>query len=89
MLEISKEQLILTGIETYICVLQTALSALSLGFEVYLVYDATSSAFEEDNVVAVQRLAKERIKSRHIRVHSIRYAEKLGTSLVQGNNGNG
>ncbi len=62
LLEISKEQLILTGIETHICVLQTALSALSLGFEVYLVYDATSSAFEEDKVVAVQRLAREGVK---------------------------
>jgi len=41
-------QLILTGIETHICVLQTALDLLADGYEVSLVRDAVCSRYKSD-----------------------------------------
>jgi len=38
-----REQILLTGIETHICVYQTAVDLLSAGYQVYVVSDAVSS----------------------------------------------
>ncbi len=51
---LGRKNIVLTGIETHICVLQTALSARSHGYNVYLAYDATGSAFSIDKEVAVR-----------------------------------
>ena len=51
---LGRKNIVLTGIETHICVLQTALSARSHGYNVYLAYDATGSAFNIDKEVAVR-----------------------------------
>ena len=62
LLGLGRKQVLLSGIETHICVMQTALSALSYGFNVYLIYDATESAFMEDKEVALNSLSKEEVK---------------------------
>ncbi len=41
-----RTQLLLCGIETHVCVLQTTLDALALGYEVFLAEDAVTSRFE-------------------------------------------
>jgi nicotinamidase-related amidase len=41
-----RTQLILCGIEAHVCIRQTALDALALGYEVFLVEDAVSSRYE-------------------------------------------
>ncbi|MEN3930417.1 hydrolase [Microvirga sp. W0021] len=41
--EADRHQLIITGAETHICVLQTALDALEAGYDVFMVSDAVSS----------------------------------------------
>ncbi len=51
---LGRKNIVLTGIETHICVLQTALSARSRGYNVYLAYDATGSAFSIDKEIAVR-----------------------------------
>ncbi len=61
LLDLGKKQILLSGIETHICVMQTALSALS-HFDTYLVYDATGSAFREDKEVAISSLSREGVK---------------------------
>ena len=48
--------LILTGIETHICVSQTAIEALDMGYGVHVVSDATSSRREEDRTVGIERM---------------------------------
>ncbi len=60
--ELNRKQILLSGIETHICVMQTALSALSQGFDVHLIYDATGSAFREDKEIAISRLSEEGVK---------------------------
>ena len=52
----SRPNVLLAGIETHICVLQTALDLVELGKRVYLVRDCVSSRSPLDTEVALQRL---------------------------------
>ena len=51
-----RPQLILTGTETHVCVLQTAFGLQAAGFEVYLVADAASSRTPENRSAAIERM---------------------------------
>jgi nicotinamidase-related amidase len=51
-----RRQVVLVGIETHICVLQTALDLLSRGYRMYIVADAVSSRRRLDHEVALARL---------------------------------
>ncbi len=54
-----RKQVVLAGIESHICVLQTALDLLDQSFLVYLPYDGTSSRKESDYRNALERMRKE------------------------------
>jgi nicotinamidase-related amidase len=54
-----KKQVVLAGIESHVCVLQTALDLLNKGYLVYVPYDGTSSRKESDYRNALQRMQKE------------------------------
>jgi nicotinamidase-related amidase len=49
-------QVVLVGIETHVCVLQTALDLLANNYQVHVVRDAVSSRHELDHQTALQRL---------------------------------
>ena len=51
-----KKQVLLCGIETHICVLQTALDLLEHGFEVFVAADAVSSRNPENKQLALERM---------------------------------
>ena len=51
-----RPQVILTGTEAHVCVLQTAFGLLGAGFEVFLVADAASSRTPENRSAAVERM---------------------------------
>lgn len=52
-----REQVILAGIETHVCVLQTALDLTARGKVVFVVADASSSRFAESKEIALRRMA--------------------------------
>lgn len=52
-----KPQIVICGIETHVCVMQTALDLLAWGWDVYVVADAVQSRFETDRAIALQRLS--------------------------------
>lgn len=54
-----RRQIILCGIETHICVLQTALDLLLAGYEVILAEDCVSSRKLSDKETAVKRMIQE------------------------------
>lgn len=54
--EIRKKQVIIYGIETHICVLQTAFDLLNKGYEVFVVQNACGSRNEENKAAALRRL---------------------------------
>lgn len=49
-------KILLAGIETHICVQQTAMDFLDQGFRVYLAVDAVGSRFSSDHEVALRRM---------------------------------
>jgi hypothetical protein len=51
--------LIITGIETHICVTQTTLDALANGHKVYVLADGVSSCNKEERWIALERLRRE------------------------------
>jgi nicotinamidase-related amidase len=53
---LGRRQVLLTGIETHICVYQTALDLLDLGYEVQLVTDAVSSRTAENRQIGIERM---------------------------------
>ena len=52
-----KAQIAIVGIESHICVTQTALDALAAGHDVYIIADGVSSCNREEVPVALARLA--------------------------------
>jgi isochorismate hydrolase len=53
---LDRRQVVIGGLETHVCVLQTALDLLTTGFDVYLVADAVGARFALDHDVALRRL---------------------------------
>jgi len=53
------QNLLLSGIETHVCIAQTALDMMAAGFSVQLCVDATGSRFALDHEIAVRRLEAE------------------------------
>ncbi len=53
-----KKQIIIFGIETHICVLQSAFDLLNKGYEVFIVQDASGSRSEENKQLALKRLVQ-------------------------------
>ncbi|MCC6485968.1 MAG: hydrolase [Candidatus Hydrogenedentes bacterium] len=56
--ETKRRQLLLTGIETHVCVMQTALAALEKGYEVFIPRDAVGSRSPQEYAAGLHRLDK-------------------------------
>ena len=52
----ARKQIIITGQETHVCVLQTALDLIELGFQVHIAEDAVCSRKAEHKANALQRM---------------------------------
>ncbi len=53
-----RDQLLLAGVESHICVAQTVLGALEKGYEVHLASDAVGSRTEENSRVGLSRMER-------------------------------
>lgn len=53
-----RRTLLLAGCETHICIMQTALQALELGFDVYVAADGVSSRTELDWKIGLERMGR-------------------------------
>ncbi len=56
---LAKEQVLLCGIETHVCIYQTAMDLMEGGLEVTILADAVSSRTEQNRQIALGRLAAE------------------------------
>ncbi|WP_133127853.1 hydrolase [Legionella nagasakiensis] len=54
--DINKTQAIIAGIETHVCVLQTAMEMNDAGIDVFIVVDAVSSRYELDHKYGLKRM---------------------------------
>jgi nicotinamidase-related amidase len=57
-----RKQVILCGIETHVCVYQTALELLATGHKVYVVADAVSSRDPANKILALRRMEHEGVR---------------------------
>ncbi|MGB7403062.1 MAG: hydrolase [Arcobacter sp.] len=55
---LGKKQIIVAGIETHVCVLQTCIDLLQAGYKVILVTDCVTSRKQNDTDVAITRLVQ-------------------------------
>jgi Amidases related to nicotinamidase len=53
----SRRQILLAGIETHVCLLQTAFDLIAAGFEVYVAADLTGSRNDFDRDIALRRMS--------------------------------
>lgn len=53
-----RKQILALGMETHICVMQTALGAIESGYEVFVARDATVSMREEEHHAGIARMAQ-------------------------------
>ena len=60
--ELSRKQVMLCGIETHVCIYQTAIDLLGKGFSVDVIADAVSSRTKENRKVALKRISAEGVK---------------------------
>ena len=60
--KLNRRRMILLGVETHVCVLQTALDALKLGYEVYLVEDCTDSRHVSDRAAGIALMRESGVK---------------------------
>jgi isochorismate hydrolase len=56
---LKKQQIVLIGIETHVCVLQTALDLIQAGYQVFVVVDAVSSRHEIDYRYGLKRMKQD------------------------------
>ena len=54
----NRKTIILYGLETQVCILQTALNLLDIGYNVFLVVDAIDSVMKLDKKVAIGRMKR-------------------------------
>lgn len=53
-----RKKALVTGIETHVCVIQTVLDLLGMGYEVFLAIDGVSSQRPVDRSTAIRRMEK-------------------------------
>ena len=56
--ELGRDQLLVAGIESHICVTQTALGALAAGYRVHVMSDAVSSRSDENRRIGLGRMER-------------------------------
>jgi nicotinamidase-related amidase len=66
---LNRKQVLLTGIETHVCVYQTAVDLIEAGYEVHTVVDCVSSRTPEN-----RNLALDKMKSEGVRLTSVEIA---------------
>ena len=59
---LGRHQVLVSGIESHICVYQTSMDLLSNGYEVHMVSDCVSSRTCQNKELALRRMACERVK---------------------------
>ena len=75
----SAKKILLAGIETHVCVLQTALDLMEQGFDVYLAVDAVGSRHEQDREWALRRLETAGVILTTAEAALFEWTEKAGT----------
>jgi nicotinamidase-related amidase len=73
------QKVLLAGVETHVCVMQTALDLVSQGFQVYVAADATGSRHEVDRELGLRRMEKSGVTLTTTEAALFEWTEKADT----------
>ena len=80
---LNKKQAVIAGIETHVCVLQTALDLKTAGVDVYVVIDAVSSRHPVDHQCALERMQAEGVQLITREMVFFEWVEQAGTAAFK------
>jgi nicotinamidase-related amidase len=80
---VNKKQAVLVGIETHVCVLQTALELLRAGVQVFAVVDAVGSRNELDHHYGLQRMQQAGVQLVTREMVFFEWLEQAGTQTFK------
>jgi nicotinamidase-related amidase len=78
-----RRQVVLCGIESHVCIHQTALDLLGRGYQVEVAADAVSSRAARNRDIALQRLASEGLKLTTVEMAVFEMLEVCGTEAFR------
>ena len=79
LIQLGRKQIILTGIETHVCVLQTADDLLQKGYEVYVIADAVCSRRKLDWEIGLRWMEKRGAMISSTEIIAFRLLKEAGT----------
>lgn len=77
--EAERPRVLVTGIETHVCVQQTALDLIASGFRVYVAADAVGSRFALDHETALRRMESSGVTVTTAEAVLFEWCERAGT----------
>lgn len=81
--ELDRNQILLAGVETHVCVLQTALDLVAEGYEVYLAADAVGARYAIDHEVALRRMELAGVTLITTEAALFEWCERAGTPVFK------
>ncbi|MDM7460960.1 MAG: isochorismatase family protein, partial [bacterium] len=80
---LGRSQIVLTGIEAHICILQTALDLVKAGYTIHTPYDAIASRQKRDWKYALLRLAHSGVMVSSVESVIYEWLQEAGTDLFR------
>lgn len=77
--QVNKQQIILIGTETHVCVLQTAMDLIAAGFSVFVIEEAVGSRTLANKMLALQRLQQAGAQIMSQEMLAFEWLERAGT----------
>lgn len=74
-----RDHMVLAGIETHACIMQTALDLKAAGYTVAVVANAVSSRFSDDRVQALDRMTQQGVLPASVEMVLFEWLERSGT----------
>lgn len=81
--KLSRPKILLCGVETHVCIQQTAFDLMSEGYTVFLALDAISSRHEEDRQVALRRMESHGVIVTTVEACLFEWCQQAGTDLFR------
>ena len=75
----SRRSILVAGIETHVCVMQTVLDLLADGFRVYVAADATASRYSIDHETALRRMERSGAILTTVETAAFEWLQRAGT----------
>ncbi len=81
--QLAKQQIILIGTETHVCVLQTAMDLLAAGYAVFIIEEAVGSRTAANKALALSRLQQAGAQIISLEMLAFEWLEQAGTDLFR------